>query len=261
LSNRHLVARLSRGLLALAVPIAAAFGSGASADVASEWMPLRPGQRSAYEVHRDHSYIPAQGSIDRVFHKGGAVQTMRSADGVAPGAVTVEERTQLEPVQAGTPESVLEVRVLSAVDGISLLASGTIANEGDAAPTRYQPPLRLLPTTRPGESWNVGTVRDRETSIELRGRVVGVGELTDDPGCESCLEVRYDGPIAGRIPVYGGEAEILSGRIERRVWHRRGVGIVREVVTIETELKLPDAKRARVASFTTLRLVEQTLAP
>lgn len=224
-------------------------------------MPLRPGQRAVYEVHRDHSYIPAQGSIDRVFHKGRAVQTTRAADGVARGAIAVEERIQLAPVQVGAPEATFEVRVFSAADGIALLGSGAIAKEGDDPPVRYQPPLRLLPTARAGESWTIGTFRDRDSSIEMRGEVIGIGKLDESPGCESCLEVLYTGPISGRVPVYGGEAEILSGSFERRVWYRRGVGIVRDVVEVESEMKLPDEKRARTASSTTMRLVEHDSAP
>lgn len=227
----------------------------------SDWMPLRSGRRLVYEVHRDHSYQPENASIDRVFHKGRSVQTFRDAAAVAAGAVAVEERVRLDPVQVGTREDTSEVRVLADRNGLVILGSGAVVGDLRNLPFRYEPPLRLLPNSEPGESWSVGTYKEGESRIELRGQVIGVGKLADPPGCESCLQVRYEGPITGSIPVHGGKATIESGRIERTVWMKRGVGIVREVANVTTAIALPDGTRAKTSHVLTLRLVEDSIAP
>lgn len=227
----------------------------------SDWMPLRIGRRLVYEVHRDHSYQPENASIDRVFHKGRSVQTFRDAAALAGGAIAVEERMRLDPVQVGTREDSSEVRVLAHRNGLVILGSGAAIGDLRNPPFRYEPPLRLLPTSEPGASWSVGTYEEGERRIELRGQVIGVGKLADPPGCESCLEVRYEGPITGSIPVYGGKAEIESGRLERTVWMKRGVGIVRETANVATAIVLPDGTRAKTSHTLTLRLVEDSTAP
>jgi hypothetical protein len=227
----------------------------------SEWMPLRAGERWVYAVHSDHSYVPERGTIDRVFHTGTTVLTARAADSVVRGAFAVEEKSRLDPIQQGSVEETLTARVLSSSNEVLMHASGSIAKPGDDPATRYQPPLRLLTTVGPGESWRVGNFRQDQTEIEMRGEVIGIGALKDEPGCDACLEVRYRGPISGKIPIYGGDAEILSGSLERVVWYRRGVGAIRDVANVASELKLPDGKLAKTAHTLTMRLVEHTLAP
>lgn len=247
------IALLAAGLLAFA-PLAAAAA-------AEDWLPLGAGRRMLYEAHRDHSFRPENGKIDRLFHKGRMTQRHRDAGSLAPGAVAIEERMELVPLGAGMVERTLEARVFDAADGIVLRASGAIAREGEDPPQRYTPPLRMLPTDEPGHAWKVGAFRDREMQIELRGEVRRLGPLAEEPGCESCLEVRYEGPISGQIPVAGGAAKIESGRFERTIWLKRGVGIVREVANVETELLLPDETRASTSHTLTLRLVEHDAGP
>jgi hypothetical protein len=254
LSPRRLLDSLLRASFA-AVALLALGADLATAEPA-DWMPLRVGQRLTYEAHRDHSYHPESASIDRVFHSGRAVRTVRDAGKLQPGAVALEERMRLVPVGVGTPEDTFVVQVLDNAKGVVLYGSGAIAAEGGDPPVRYAPPLRMLPSDTPGESWSAGMYREGATEVELRGEVVGVGKLVEAPGCERCLQVRYSGVIRGKLPVYGGEATIESGKLVRTIWLRPGVGVVREVADVETELTLPDATKASTAHTLTLRLVE-----
>lgn len=260
--NRRLAVQLSR-LWSRAWPVAAALLAAPVAAIASDsdWLPLRPGSRHVYQVHRDHSYAPEHESIDRTFHVGTATQTMRAADSIAKGAVAVEERVRIEPLMYGAKEERFETRILSFGDQLLLHGSGAIGQEGADPPVRYQPPLVLLPGATPGTTWSVGTVRDGETRVEMQGEVVGTGPLEGTPTCKSCLLVRYTGKITGKIPIYQGEAKILSGTFLRRIWMERGVGIVREDTEAETEIELPDGKRAKTAQKQTLRLTEHKPAP
>ena len=46
----------------------------------------------------------------------------------------------------------------------------------------------------------------------------------------------------------------------RVLWFERGVGVVREEATTESQLKLPDGQSARISTMTTMRLVEHAFA-
>ena len=81
-----------------------------------------------------------------------------------------------------------------------------------------------------------------------------------DTRFEDCLAVRYEGPITGTISVAGGPGRVHEARFERVVWWKEGVGPVREVITIDGELELPEGGRASVHEVSTLRLVRHRAA-
>ncbi len=249
---------LCRSTLAWVVVFAIARASLAASPVESDWLPLSAGNQWVYEVHRDHTYHPADASIDRVFHSGGSVQVAESS-GSDGAAFRIRDTTSLRPqARNGKPETLISARVLSFDDGIRLLASSSTRPDGTQNEATYRPALRMLPTTTMGETWKVGMYRDGDLNVDLQGEIVAAAK--DDPPCAGCLKVRYRGPIAGSIPVFQGSAAIESGRFERVVWMQRGVGIVREVGTTEGELRLPDGAHAKILAVTTLRLVEHRVA-
>lgn len=249
---------LCRGALAWAIGFAIARVSLA-AEVESDWLPLHAGNQWVYEVHRDHTYQPDDADIDRVFHTGRSVQVAEPVGENARGGFRIVDTTSLRPTQTnGTPETAITARVLSFDGGLQMLRSTATRPDGTTNESVYRPPLRMLATAAIGESWKVGTFRDGDLSIELQAEVVAADKA--DPPCTGCLKVRYRGPVTGTIPIYQGNAKIESGRFERMVWMQRGVGIVREVATVESDLRLPDGKHAKILAVTTLRLAEHRVA-
>ena len=245
--------------LAWVVVFAIAQVSPAASAVEPDWLPLHAGNQWVYEVHRDHTYRPDDNDIDRVFHAGRSVQLAEPADESASGAFKIVDTTSLRPTQGGgKPEAATTTRVLSFDGGLRMLSSAATRADGTSNEAVFRPPLRMLATTTIGESWKVGTYREGDLTIDLQGEVVGAEKL--DPPCPNCLKVRYRGPVSGSVPIYQGSAAIESGRFERVVWMQRGVGIVREVATVESDLRLPEGAHAKILMETTLRLVEHRVA-
>lgn len=245
--------------LAWVVVFAIARASLAASPVEPDWVPLHAGNQWVYEVHRDHTYRPETSPIDRVFHVGRSIQLAESAGEALRGAFKIVDTTSLQPTQGGgKPETAITSQVLSFDGGLRILSSSATLPDGTTNETVFRPPLRLLPTTTIGEPWKVGIYRDGDLNIDLQGEVVGAEKA--DPPCQDCLKVRYRGPITGSIQVDQGSAAIESGRSERVVWIERGVGIVREVGTLESELRLPDGARAKILVETTMRLLEHRVA-
>ena len=249
---------LCRGALAWAIVFVIARVSLA-ADVESDWLPLHAGNQWVYEVHRDHTYRPDDADIDRVFHAGRSVQLAEPVSESARGEFKIVDTTSLQPTYAnGKPETAITTRVMAFDGGLRMLSSTSTRPDGTANESVYRPPLRMLTTTAIGESWKVGIFRDGDLNIDLQAEVVAADKA--DPPCPGCLKVRYRGPITGSIPIYQGNAKIESGRFERVVWMQRGVGIVREVATVESDLRLPDGKHAKIVAVTTLKLAEHRVA-
>jgi hypothetical protein len=58
------------------------------------------------------------------------------------------------------------------------------------------------------------------------------------------------------VPVHGGSAAIQTGQVERLVWYKEGIGIVRERITTEGAILIPpDGVAARVSEVQNRRLV------
>ncbi len=250
---------LCRATLAWAAVFAVARASIAASPVEPDWLPLHAGNQWVYEVHRDHTYRPDDGDIDRVFHAGRSVHVAEPVGDGKSGAFQIRDTTSLRPTQAGgKPETAITTFVFSFDGGLRMLGSTGTRPDGAINESSYQPPLRMLTTTTIGESWKVGNYRDGDLKIDLQGEVVGAEKL--DPPCSNCLKVRYRGPVTGSIPIYRGSATIESGRFERVVWMQRGVGIVREMATVESDLRLPEGAHAKILMETTMRLVEHRVA-
>lgn len=245
--------RLARSFAWIVLVLLAAAPARAAGDA---FLPLGPGARWEYSVHRDHSYRPDAGPADRTFRAG-----TRVLEYIAPreegGEVRHElrDRRQETPTSPGLPPSLETSReIWSATRGVRIHAVEALGTPE----VRFEPALQLLPPdVAVASRWRVGTWRTGELKMPLEAEALAREDVVlDDQRFEDCLRVRYDGRITGSIPVAGGRAEIAEARIERVAWWKEGIGAVREVTTIEGEIVLPDGKRAQISEVATFRLVQ-----
>jgi len=258
---RHDFLRRARAPIA-GLALACAAGAARAADPAVDpaWLPLRAGAQWVYEVHRDQSYRPDNATIKRAFHVGRATGVAEPAPKRTPGGFLVRERLVLEPVSGTVDKETTEQWTLYSFAGeLRMHASGETRPDGGENESVYDPPLRLLPTTAVGRSWDAGLFRNGDQRVELRGEVVGVEDVEGEPRWPGCLKVRYQGSVAGSAPVENGVAEISSAHYDRTLWFARGVGIVRDVTVIESDLKLPDGHTAHGSLELKQRLLEHRL--
>jgi hypothetical protein len=250
MTRARFVARLALMLM----PALAAAAAPAGVQDGS-YLPLGPGARWEYEVHRDHSYRPAVGPVDRTFRKGSLVREYVSArDGALHELL---ERSVETPISAGglPPSRELERQLWSTSAGVRLHG---IHPDGGVE-IRFASPLHMLPAApEPGARWTVGRWRRNGVEALLEAEAIGYEDVVDGAErWEGCLEVRYTGQVSGTIPVAQGPATLREGRLERVVWWKRGVGPVREVTTYDAGLVLPDGSAARIHEVVTVRLVRR----
>lgn len=235
-------------LLGLLLPAPAHAGDAA-------WLPLRPGERWEYRVMRDHQFSPANANIDRVFSEGTLVREVSGREGAS---ARTRETLRLLAAQSGAREEVESSEWRWTDTGGLSIDRVRSENRTPAQEVEYRPPLRWLPAApEPGARWQVGTLRWDGAEYALAAEVLGREDVVEGTSrWEQCLKVRYAGPITGSVPVHSGPAPIEKGRLERLVWYKDGVGIVREQITTEGELRLPpDGVTARVSEVQSRRLV------
>lgn len=249
----------TRPILVVAVLAIAQVAASAAAHAADDpFLPLGPGARWVFEIHRDHTFQPAVGTIDRTFRSGTAVlEHVRAFE--ADGGTVHELRERRDETSIGSglpPSSEAATQHWAATSGLQLRAIQPLGG----ARVRFDPPLQMLPSQPViGSGWRVGTFRTAAITIPLEGEVLGWEDLTDDAiRYEKCLKVRYTGAVSGSIAVASGSAKIRNIRFERVVWWKPGVGLVREIVTTDGDIELPEGEGARVHEVTTLRLVRHT---
>jgi len=245
-------------LLGIAAAAFLAGGSARASDgVDPAWFPLRAGAEWVYEAHRDQTFAPDKAPINRALHVGRAVRTVDPDARFAPNGFRVREALTLRPVEGrADAETVTDWTVYSLGSELLVHATGDLSGQEIV----YKKPLRLLPTTTPGQSWNAGTFRLGAQSAKVRGEVLGVEDLPGETRWKGLLAIRLAGEVSGSFPGSEPPAEIESGTFERRLWLARDVGIVREVTTLTMRLKLPD-RHVRTDQVTTLRLLEHPGAP
>ncbi|RIL04851.1 MAG: hypothetical protein DCC71_12525 [Proteobacteria bacterium] len=244
---------------AWAVCLAAAAVAPARADraVDPEWLPLRPRAEWTYDTHRDQTYDRAKAAIRRTLHKGRTRMVVESAADRVPGGFRVREQTVLQPIEGrGVRESIAGWTLYSFEDALRVHASSEILADQSLGEVVYEPPLRLLATTTVGESWDAGVFRNGAQRAKVRGEVLGIEDLEGTPSFDGCLKVRLAGPISGVVSQTEQQGEIESGEYERLLWFARGVGIVRDVTTLEVEMRMPEERRVRLLEVLSMRLVE-----
>jgi hypothetical protein len=240
--------------------VALLLASGGARAAAETYLPLGAGARWEYDVHRDHTYRPAEGKTDRTFRAGTSVlEHVRLLDVDGDVVHELRERREETSLGPGLPANrEASIQHWTAADGVVLRATAPIGG----AIVHFQPPLQMVPAKpETGSRWRVGTWRSNELAIPLEGEVLGRQDLDlDGIRYEGCLEVRYAGPVSGTISVASGSAKIRDVRFERTAWWKAGVGLVQEITTTDGEIELPEGDSARVHEVTTLRLVRHTAA-
>lgn len=230
----------------------------ANDDLDPAWFPLPAGAEWVYEAHRDQTFAPERAPLNRTLHVGRAVRAAEPDTRFAPNGFVVRETLTLRPVEgrSAETETVTDWAVYSFAKELRLHATG----DPGGGEIVYETPLRILPTTTPGASWNAGTLRVGAQRAKIRGEVIGIEDLPGEPGWKGVLAIRLAGPISGTFPGSEPPAEIESGTFERRLWFARDVGIVRDVTTLSMRLELPD-RHVRTDQVLTLRLLEHRGAP
>jgi hypothetical protein len=221
--------------------------------MAQEWQPLREGLRWTYEAS----------GVDTV-RLGGMTQTM-NAEGTRK--VLVGEPSAELP---GSPYEVIETRALRTTG-----EPGTThmkirwwvrANErglqgfgeefedpfsgAERVMVRYEPPLRyLLPDPRVGQRWPVGVAKTDGLRIDLQGEIVGIRDVKTPTGLHrGCLQVRYSGPVSGKVASPEGPLRIESGSVTMTSYYARGLGPVREEEHQDLTLSMPNGMRVRAST-------------
>lgn len=249
----------TRPILVVFVLATALFAASAATRAAGDpFLPLGAGARWEYEIHRDHTYRPVGDKTDRTFRSGTDVLAhVRAIE--TDGKVIHELRKHREEKSMGPglpPSSEVSTERWANTSGLLLYA---IEPTGGAA-VRFDPPLQMLPPTPElGSRWRVGTYRSRDLAIPLEGEIVGWEDLDDGAiPYAGCLKVRYRGSVSGSVSGDTGPAKIQNVRLERVAWWKPGVGLVREIISTDGEIELPEGALARVHEVTTLRLVRHT---
>ena len=148
--------RLRRGALSWAVAIAIVQAAAAAVAIEADWFPLEAGNRWVYDVHRDHSYQPANDSIDRSFHTGRSTQIAESVTGQPPGVFLVQDVTVLRGTEGGSPETTVATRLLSFNSRL--------------APARRERSAAALASHRGGLRTAAATAPDDDGGRDLGGR-------------------------------------------------------------------------------------------
>jgi hypothetical protein len=246
--------RLALCALALA---AATPAPHARADVDPAWFPLRAGATWIYSAHRDRTLEPAGNPLMRGLHVGRTEIAAEPAPERGPGAFLLRETTVLQPAEGvGEKERSTAWAVYALGRELRMLAASESQADGAEGEAVYDPPLRILAGTTVGEKWKAGTLRNGGQRTEVTGEVLGVEDLSGEPGWKGALKVRLAGDVTGTAGAADPPAEIAKGRYERLLWFVRDVGVVRDVTTLTLDMRLPNDHTVATVDVLTLRLLE-----
>lgn len=248
---------VSRAIALLAVLTATAVPRASFATAEADWFPLHAGARWIYETHRDLTLRPEKATLKRLLYVGRSTWIAEPAPDRFGSGLLIRQTSVQAPLEgAGIKTTETDWEVYSFGSELLLRASGGTSEGVKRPEVIYTPPLRLLPTTTTGDTWNAGTFRQGDQSADLHGQVIGTKDLGGEPSWSGCLEVQFKGDISGTLMVSDVQTQIESGHYERLVYFARGVGIVRDVTTVTSLVKLPDGRRAEIVQVSSERLVE-----
>ena len=260
-TRRNPQATLRRALALLGVLLATSVARPSSGAADAEWFPMRAGSQWFYENHRDLTLSPEGSLQSRLLYTGRSTAIAEPAPKRVPNGFLIRQTTVQMPSEGGGIQTrEVEWSLYTFGSELRLHASGATRDGKTQPELVYEPPLRILPTTTAGETWDAGTFRQGERSAKLRGKIIGTEDLDGTPAWSGCLAVQLEGEIAGSMTLSDVRATIESGHYERLLWFARGVGIVRDVTTVSAKVKLPDERHAEILQVSTERLVEHRSA-
>lgn len=111
----------------------------------------------------------------------------------------------------------------------------------------YKPPLVYFDSSfKIGDKWDVGEIRDGDTTTFLQAEIVGMEDVKVPAGTfNNCVRVVYhSNKIAGTINMWDSEFKIKDAKSRSVYWIAEGVGVVKEleVYTSTSESEGPDGK-------------------
>ncbi len=184
---------------------------------------------------------------------GKAVYEVVSVDEKStPAVYDYRETTTLWPVSGGQADTdTTTLKILNADDGLKILSTYREASEEKPKSETYDPALLYYSKlAEAGKTWDVGTMRDEDTSNFIQARGAGRETVTVPAGTfKDCLKVVYSGDqITGTMEMWGKKFTITGGKSRGVYWVADGVGVVKEleVSTSTSETPGPDGKPVTV---------------
>ena len=175
-------------------------------------------------------------------------QVVSSEAKSAPPVFSYTESTDMESVHGVTDSDKTELKLMIDKAGLKILSSvSESSDEKDPDKQTYDPPLLYFGSNADnGKSWDVGTMRDRDTKTYVTARGVGRETVTVPAGTfKNCLKVVYTSDeVSGTMEIWNKTFNITSGRSRGVYWVADGIGVVKEleVATSQAETPGPDGK-------------------
>jgi hypothetical protein len=222
------------------------FARGALRAQSPEYFPLAPGSVWKFKLSKKES-LTTEGA-------SGSQQAPSTATESA-AEVTVREDKE----KFGEPVLALETRVTEKAPASSSARSAhpattwnylrrgaqgiyLVGNKNGAASAtggvveQYDPPLFLMKLpVRPGQNWDVGTMRSEGLSLPTSASVSGPEPVTVPAGTyKECMKVTYQhASVSGRSDLPAGRLEVERGSGTDTVWLAPGVGTVKETQDLD----------------------------
>ena len=110
----------------------------------------------------------------------------------------------------------------------------------EASTEKYAPPLRLAKKTlKEGDTWEVGTLRQRKLSMPMRVKVAAFEDVTVPAGTfKQCLKlVQEVTEPTGQVEGGGFILDVKKGNLTVTAWCAPGVGLVKEETKVNFTLE------------------------
>ena len=179
-------------------------------------------------------------------------QVVSSEAKSTPPVFSYTETNDMESVHGASDNDHTELKLVTDKAGLKILSSiSESADEKDPDKQTYDPPLLYYGSeAETGKSWEVGTMRDRDTKTYVTAKSVGRETVTVPAGTfKNCLKVVYTSDeISGTMDVWNKTFNITSGHSRGIYWVADGIGVVKEleVATSQAETPGPTGKSVTV---------------
>lgn len=205
-----------------------------------------------------------------ITHDGKPMASMRDASsGSAVYEVTAVDSSGAKPVydyvettdmtstsSGETDSDKDELKVSTDDQGLRILSTYEEGSDRkEAEKQTYSPPLLYYAKNAGvGATWEVGAMRDGDTTTTVTAKGVGLETVTVAAGTfKDCLKVVYSSDeVSGTIDMWEKQFKLTSGRTRGIYWVAEGVGVVKEleVSTTTAETAGPDGKPVTVEAAT-----------
>lgn len=240
---------LARTICGLALALAAAIPALASYEI----VPAVAGNKWEYDtvkvLHASVMYQGKQMSEVRDASYGTSVYEVLSADAKDPKVFNYVEKTTTWSTNGGNADtSKVDIRFAKDDSGLKIVSTTSEStNSPKPEAQTYDPALLYFSAgVETGKSWDVGTMRDGESTNPMIARAVGRETVTVPAGTfKDCLKVVYSGDsISGTTDMWGKTFTVTSGKSRGVYWIADGVGVVKEleISTSVAETPSPEGK-------------------